>query len=208
MDDEDRRFFLGYLSYATTTHDLAIHAYVLMTNHVHVLATPAAPDSAPRSMHKLGSTYARYFNDKYKRTGTLWEGRYKAAIVHDEQYLFACMRYVELNPVRAQIAAHPGDYAWSSYPCNALGHRDNLVSHHALYLALGVLPEQRSSAYRELFGSALAGDVVARIREDTHRGWAIGDDHFCGSVEANSRRARPTARGRKVSLTPGRTLAN
>jgi putative transposase len=208
VDDEDRRFFLGYLSHARNRHGLAIHAYVLMTNHVHLVATPATPDSAPRTMHLLGSLYARYFNDRYDRTGTLWEGRYKAAIVHDEQYLLACMRYVELNPVRAQMVSEPGNYPWSSYRCTGLASPDHLVTPHALYLELGARPEERSATYRELFGSPLAQDTVARIREDTHRGWAIGDERFCERVNASSRRARPSLRGRKSRPPLGAAPAN
>jgi putative transposase len=202
VDDDDRRFFLAYLSHVAARHALAIHAYVLMTNHVHVLATPATEASASRTMHALGLVYARYFNDRYARTGTLWEGRYRASVIDDDQYLLTCMRYIELNPVRAHIVALPGEYPWSSHRCNAYGRYDPLVTPHALFLTLASRQESRNAVYRDLFESTMEDEAIARIREGTHRGWAVGDDGFCTRVDASSRRARPSPRGRKTRPPP------
>jgi putative transposase len=137
FSDEDRVLYLGWLLAAAREHGCAIHAYVLMTNHVHLLLTPARADSLPRLMQSLGRRYVRYVNDAHRRTGTLWEGRYRAAPIDSEAYLLACCRYIELNPMRARMVRSPRDYRWSSYRANALGAADPLVRPHALYLTLG-----------------------------------------------------------------------
>ena len=126
----DLAFFRGCLAHAARRHAVAIHAYVLMTNHVHLLVTPTFAMSVPKMMQSIGRIYVQYFNSVYRRTGTLWEGRYKAAIVDDERYLLTCMRYIELNPVRAHMAASPGDFGWSSFRANACGAPDDLVVPH------------------------------------------------------------------------------
>ena len=126
----------------------AVHAYVLMTHHVHLLVTPATAGSIGRVMQSLGRRYVRYINDRYHRTGTLWEGRYKACLVEDSGHLMRCHRYIELNPLRAAMVTNPADYPWSSHRCDAYGEHDLLVSQHAAYLSLSSNPVERQQAYR------------------------------------------------------------
>ncbi len=197
-DDDDRRFLRGYLGYTLRIHEVAAHAYVFMTNHVHLLATPDSPQSMPRAMQDMGRTYVRYFNDKYGRTGTLWEGRYRAAIVDDEHYLLTCMRYIELNPVRARMVEHPSEFQWSSFACNAMGSRDPLVTPHALYLALGASAALRRRAYGEATGMSIPQEELDRIRDATRFGWALGGSDFCARVDRLTRRATRQALGRPV----------
>ena len=134
--DDDYSFYLDCLQEAAGHHGCAIHAYVLMTNHVHLLVTPEIEQSLPKTLQSVGRRYVQYFNYTYDRTGTLWEGRYKATLIDSERYLLTCMRYIELNPVRACMVNHPGDYQWSSYPCNAWGVENPLVNEHLVYQCL------------------------------------------------------------------------
>jgi putative transposase len=136
-------FYRGCLARAARDHGVTIHAYVFMTNHVHLLATPSVATSVPKMMQSIGRIYVKYYNAAYRRTGTLWEGRHKAAIVDDERYLLTCMRYIELNPVRARMAAAPGEFPWSSFSANAYGAADDLLEPHAIYRRLGASPEAR-----------------------------------------------------------------
>ena len=140
----DMRFYPDCLARAARDFGVAIHAYVFMTNHVHLLATPRLAVSVPKMMQSIGRIYVQYFNSMYRRTGTLWEGRYKAAIVDDERSLLTCMRYIELNPVRAHMVASPGEFPWSSFSANACGTTDDLVEAHAIYRQLGPSPEPPS----------------------------------------------------------------
>jgi putative transposase len=145
-DDRDRRYYLEWLRKGAREFGVALHAYVLMSNHVHLLASPADEDSVPRMMHSLGR-YVGWFNYTHDRTGTLWEGRYRSTLVDTDAYLLACMRYVELNPVRAGMVARPADYPWSSHRSNALSTFDPLVASHPLYEQLAATPEARRVAY-------------------------------------------------------------
>lgn len=147
--EEDYRFYLEKLQAACHRHDCAIHAYVLMTNHVHLLATPNTENSLSKMIQMLGRYYVQYINTNYQRTGTLWEGRYKATLIDSEHYLLTCCRYIELNPVRAGIVKHPSAYRWSSYHHNALGKADPLITPHSLYKRLGKDETSRQSAYRQ-----------------------------------------------------------
>jgi len=197
-EKEDREFYRAYLRHAARRHGVAVHAYVLMTNHVHLLATPATTASMPKVMHAANLVYARYFNDKYKRTGTIWEGRYKAAIIDSDSYLLTCMRYIELNPVRAGIVEDPARYPWSSFAANALGALDPLVTPHPLYQRLDKDAGARCRAYLACAGMQLSRDEVDRLRDSTHNGWAVGSADFCERVEAISRRAQRLPRGRRA----------
>lgn len=189
--------YRGWLAEAAAAHGCAIHAYVFMTNHVHLLVTPAAADSLPRTMQSLGRRYVRHVNAVYRRTGTLWEGRYRAAPIDSEAYFIACMRYIELNPVRAGLAAQPGDYAWSSYRAHAEGRADPLVREHALYRALGATPAERQAAYRRLFDAPLAAAFVDEVRAATNGGWALGGERFKAQIaRALGRRVEPGTPGR------------
>ncbi|MEQ1600275.1 MAG: transposase [Methylophilaceae bacterium] len=195
--DDDYRFYLRCLQEAAKRHALKIHAYVLMTNHVHLLVSPETESSLPKTLQSIGRRYVQYFNFSYGRTGTLWEGRYKSTLIDSERYLLTCMRYIEMNPARANMVAQPGDYAWSSYPANALGQTNQLITPHALYQSLGHSDEERQSAYRQLFQTQVTELDIASIRDATNKGWALGDSHFGAKVEAlTKRRAMPLSRGR------------
>jgi len=182
--ERDYHFYLEKLYEAAKKHRCDIHAYVLMTNHVHLLVTPHSEEGIGKMMQMLGRYYVQYFNYCYKRTGTLWEGRYKATIIDTEQYLLTCMRYIELNPVRAQgMVDHPSEYPWSSYRCNALGETDKLIMPHQEYEGLGATDEQRESAYRQLFHSHITDVTLEAIREATNKAWVLGSDSFKNKLE-------------------------
>lgn len=163
---EDFAFYHWALKESAVHAECAVHAYALMNNHVHLLLTPADVFGPARLMESLGRRYVRYFNDRYRRTGTLWEGRFRSAVVGTTAYLFACSRYVELNPVRAGLVDEPSEWIWSSFRCNALGHVDTIVTPRPEYDALGVNREARLRAYRALCGSELSPSDVATIRAD------------------------------------------
>ena len=167
----DAERFLEILDEARQECRVDVHAYVLMTNHVHLLATPQEdPNGIIQMMKSLCQRYAQYFNKRHERTGGLFEGRYRSCLVGEEPYLFACYRYIELNPVRAGMVAHPGDYRWSSYPANALGSDDPLITPHPLYLASARDPQQRRHRYRQLFDAPLPDATLEEIRQQTRRG--------------------------------------
>ncbi|MCI0505129.1 MAG: transposase [Gammaproteobacteria bacterium] len=152
FSEQDYRRYLEDLEEVAGKYDCRIHAYVLMTNHVHMLITPMVDHGISQMMQALGRRYVCYVNKTYNRTGTLWEGRYKSCLIDSDRYLLTCMRYIELNPVRADMVSHPGEYQWSSYRANAQREESILIEHHPLYLELGTSTEERSMAYRELFG--------------------------------------------------------
>lgn len=189
--EADYQFFRDALAEAANKHGLAIHAYIWMTNHIHLLATPGADDSISKVFQSVGRRYVQYFNYTYQRSGTLWEGRYRATVVDSEQYLLTLMRYIELNPVRANMVAHPRDYPWSSHAFNALGEtgpNSNWLTPHPEYSRLGRSPDERQSAYRQLFKAAISGQDLKSIRESTHKGWALGGERFKEKVEALAHR--------------------
>lgn len=193
---EDYRYYLGKLRAAADKHACRIHAYVLMTNHVHLLITPEQQGGIGKLMQMLGRYYVQYFNYHYERTGTLWEGRYKATLIDSEAYLLTCMRYIELNPVRAGMVDHPSEYPWSSYPHNADGQADPMIAPHREYRRLGEAPNERQAAYRQLFRGRLAEDTLHTIREATNKAWVLGNDRFRQKIERQlERRAAPQAKG-------------
>ena len=197
FDDEDRTFCLAWLAEAAARYGCAIHAYVLMTNHVHLLVTPSDAESLPRTMQSLGRRYVRHVNAAYRRTGTLWEGRYRAAPIESEDYFLSCCRYIELNPVRARMVAHPRDYPWSSWRAHAQGAVDPLAADHPLYRALGGNAAERQAAYRALFRAALGDEFVEAVRAATNGGWALGGERFKRKVAKSSgRRSEPLPAGR------------
>ena len=151
FSEEDYLFYLDWLREYAQSTGCSIHAYVLMTNHVHILLTPSKSDSAGNLMKRLGQRYVQYINRTYKRSGTLWEGRFRSSIIQQQEYLFSCQRYIEMNPVRAGMVEHPGEYRWSSYQANGQGRSSDLISHHSLYRSLGRTDADRLMAYRELF---------------------------------------------------------
>ena len=182
--EDDYLFYLDKLSEAADKHQCDIHAYVLMTNHVHLLVTPHTKEGIAKMMQTLGRYYVQYFNQHYKRTGTLWEGRYKATLIDTEHYLLTCMRYIELNPVRAKnMVTHPSKYPWSSYHHNALGQQDKLITEHGEYKRLDIIKENRLSAYRQLFRSRIPDIALNAIREATNKAWVLGDNNFKRRIE-------------------------
>ena len=164
IDRADREHYLLALRDSSRRAGCVIHAYVLMTNHVHILATPRGIRGPALMMQSLGRRYVRYFNERHGRTGTLWEGRYRSKLIDSERYLLACSRYIELNPVRAGIAAVPGAYRWSSFRGNGEGAPDHLITAHATYRALGETSAERREAYRALFAVRLGVDAIDAIR--------------------------------------------
>ncbi|RDE22355.1 transposase [Motiliproteus coralliicola] len=196
VTDEDYRFYLEKLVELCERYRCAIHAYVLMTNHVHLLVTPDTKDGLGRLMQGMGRYYVRYFNHCYRRTGALWEGRFKSAPVDSERYLLTCYRYIELNPVRAAMVEHPAQYPWSSYRSNGLGEDDPVVIPHPLFQALGQGDKERQVAYKALFDRAIDPKDEAEIRWNTAKSWAIGDTRFKEQIEqATARAASPRPRG-------------
>lgn len=195
--DEDYHFYLDCLHEYAQKADCAIHAYILMTNHVHILLTPAKENSAGELMKRLGQRYVQYINRTYKRSGTLWEGRFRSCIIQQENYLLACQRYIELNPVRAAMVEHPEEYRWSSYRTNAQGESNALLRPHPIYLDLGKMEEERHAAYRELFRFHLEPGVIDNIRNATNGNFVVGNDRFQNEIsQALGRRVKPGAVGR------------
>jgi putative transposase len=180
---DDYLFYLECLSEACLKHQVSVHAYVLMTNHVHLLMTPVSSSSIPKVMQSIGRRYVQYINKTYRRSGTLWEGRYKASIVDAENYLLACYRYIELNPVRASMVEHPADYPWSSYQVNAgIKPRRQLVMHD-IYQRLGIDEYSRQYAYRELFSVDLSKNLLHDIQRAIGFSMPLGNESFIKQIE-------------------------
>jgi putative transposase len=197
--DEDARFYLDWLREHAGKTGCRIHAYVLMTNHVHLLLSASTPDGAGALMKALGQRYVQYINRTYRRSGTLWEGRFRSCLTQEESYLLACQRYIELNPVRAGMVDHPAEFRWSSYQANAQGEPDAVIEPHPLYLALGTTAATRQAAYRELFRYELDPGAVDAIRQATNGNYALGDERFGAEIAAMlGRRAVRGKAGRPV----------
>jgi putative transposase len=197
FSDADHAKYLWWLAEALREAECALHAYVLMTNHVHLLLTPARATAIPNIMMSVGRRYVHYINRKYGRTGTLWDSRYRSSIVQTDRYLLACQRYIELNPVRADMVADPAQYRWSSYRRNALGMRDDMVTQHPLYLDLGLDDASRLGAYRRLFGSQRLTRETDELRIALNQGQPFGDGRFLKVVEeVTGARREVRARGR------------
>ena len=195
--EEDYRFYLDRLLEASRKYGCSIYAYVLMTNHVHLLASAQRCYGLSLMMQYVGRYFVRYINRAYRRSGTLWEGRFRASLVDKETYFLRCCRYVECNPVRAQMVVAPGNYPWSSYPCHAFGVPDKLVTTHEEYDRLGETVEDRQRAYRELFRSELDSSELGQIRDTVNSGWPLGSDRFKDEIESALKCVvRPPKRGR------------
>ncbi|MBA1148595.1 transposase [Ectothiorhodospiraceae bacterium WFHF3C12] len=201
--DEDCSRFLEWLAECAEEASCRVHAYVLMTNHVHLLLTPQRWDSAGLLLKRLGQRYVQYVNRTYRRSGTLWEGRFRSCLVADERYVLTCQRYIELNPVRAGMVEHPAEYPWSSYRCSARGESSDVLTPHSAYLELGNTMPERLTAYRSLFEDALGTEVVHEIRSATNGNYALGSERFREEVERTlGRRVAPGRPGRpKKALT-------
>ena len=183
LDAMDFSLYASWLKNYSHVNRVSIHAWVFMTNHVHLLATPEDDFGISKLMQSLGRNYVRYFNKKYHRTGTLWEGRFKSCLVDTENYLFNCYRYIEENPVRAKMVSHPEHYKWSSYHCNANGKESKLCKPHPLYLELGMNDNARQRAYEDLFEGHLRDSIVNKIRKCINTGDILGDELFIDGIE-------------------------
>lgn len=186
QDDYTR--YLETLAEISLRYECAIHAYVLMTNHVHLLLSPAYKDSASLMMKHLGQRYVQYINRQYRRSGTLWEGRFRSCLAQRDEYVLTCYRYIELNPVRAGMVAHPRDYRWSSYRCNAQGNVNTLITPHHEFERLGSTDTARRLAYQQLFAAHIDPERIAEIRDATNGNYVLGNDLFKEEVSRMLRR--------------------
>jgi len=198
FEDGDYQAYLGWMKEAAERYDCAIHAYVLMTNHIHILSTPNDKEGISRMMQYVGRRYVPYINLSYGTSGSIWEGRYKASLISDEQYLLICMRYIELNPVRANMMNSPGYYHWSSYRHNAQGKNERIVTEHPIYTDLGKTKTTRCENYKDLFKAHIDFDELKSIRAAWQTGTPLGNDHFREKIErklktkiGQARRGRP-----------------
>ena len=196
FDDSDYHVYLNWLGEAMQKYGCRLHAYVLMTNHVHLLLTPESKSSIGHTLQSLGRRYVRYINGVYHRTGTLWEGRFKSSVIQSERYLLTCYRYIELNPVRAGMVGLPEEYRWSSYAHNGLGCKNKYIVAHKEYLQLGASESERCGAYRALFGGHIDTLVLHKIRDSTNRNIVLGNERFRDEIEAQlNRRVRRYSHG-------------
>ena len=195
--EEDMKAYLNWLKEFSKKYKVDVHAWVLMTNHVHILCTPQEEEAISRMMQSIGRMYVRYYNYTYKRSGTLWEGRFKSSLVQSERYLLELYRYIELNPVRAEMVDDPAEYSWSSYASNALGIRTELQTPHSEYLSLGKTKEERLENYRALFKAHVNAELLKEIRESVNKGLPLGSERFTAQIEAlTDRRVTPRKAGR------------
>ena len=194
MDQADRQQMLDLLELQARQDEVAIHAYVLMDNHFHLLLTPQTADGLSHMMQAVGRRYVRYFNDRHGRSGTLWEGRYKSTLVETERYLLACMCYIDLNPVRAGLVAQARDYAWSSHSHYAGLRSDRLISPHPLYWALGNTPFAREAAYARLVQDGLSAAQQQELTDSVLKGWALGGPGFIAELQKKTDRRLSKAR--------------
>lgn len=183
VEPENYQFYLDLWQEVSRRYGVKVHAYCLMTNHIHFLATPSTETALSNTMKVVGSRYAQYINKKYLRTGTLWEGRHRSSLVQQDLYLLTCYRYIELNPVRAKMVSRPEEYRWSSYLSNGWGKKSMVVPHQG-YLDLGGNQEARCHAYRYLFENQLSEENMHLIRKAAHYCQPIGDDRFRKQIES------------------------
>jgi putative transposase len=196
-ESDDYSTFLNWLRDAAKQYKVAIHAYVLMPNHLHLLATPVDEDGLARMMQWVGRHYVPYFNKKYGRNGTLWASRFKAVALEASRYLLMCSHYIERNPVRSGIVVDAADYAWSSYGHHIGAKQDLLVTDHAIYWSLGNTPFERDASYRRMVEQGLSQKELMELRDTVNKGWVLGSDGFKKMLETElNRRVQPAKRGR------------
>lgn len=196
-NNKDMKAYLNWLKEFSNKYLVDVHAWVLMTNHVHILCTPHEEGAISKMMQSLGRMYVRHYNYTYQRSGTLWEGRYKSSLIQSEIYLLELYRYIELNPVRAGMVDDPSEYSWSSYACNGLGLDTDLQTPHELYVALGKTKTERLEAYSQLFKTHTGVELLKEIRDSVNKGLALGNEHFTLQIEAlTKRRVTPKKAGR------------
>ena len=203
--EDDYASYLQWLGEALSAAECALHAYVLMTNHVHLLLTPKRAEAVPNLVISLGRRYVQYINRTYRRTGTLWDSRYKSSPVQAKTYLLVCQRYIELNPVRAALVEDPAHYRWTSYRANGLGQPDVRLTPHALYQALGRSEKERLAQYRGLFRAQLDRAAIDDIRLALNQSQPLGNARFYAKIErmtGQRREARPRGRPRASERAP------
>lgn len=206
--EEDYQSYLHWLGEALGEAECKLHAYVLMTNHVHLLLTPKKAETVQKLIISLGRRYVQYINRSYRRTGTLWDSRYKSSLVQADTYLLTCQRYIELNPVRAAMVEDPAHYRWTSYRANGLGGLDARLTPHSIYLALGRNDRERQAAYRALFRAQLDRAAIDDIRLALNQSQPLGNARFYAKIESMTgvrREARPRGRPRKEAADGGKT---
>jgi len=201
FEPENYQYYLELLRDKVPLYGVVLHAYALMTNHIHLLLTPSVNDSISRLMRVVGSRYAYYMNKTYRRSGTVWEGRHKSSLIDADNYLLKCYRYIEMNPVVANMVKRPEEYKWSSYRVNAWGENSEQVTPHYLYNALGSTFKARNYSYRELFKTNLDDKDIHVIRNAAHYCQPTGNDYFKESIERQigrklgyAKRGRPAKR--------------
>jgi putative transposase len=205
FSDVDRRFYLKCLARSASRAGCSIHAYVLMPNHVHLLVTPSKAGSVGAMMQEIGRRYVRVINTLHGRTGTLWEGRFKSCLVDSETYLLVCHAYIELNPVRAGLAAQPASYPWSSHAHYTSAKSDRLITEHGLFLGFGADRSERQAAFRSQFVNAIDRKTLTRIRDATNSGSALGSADFLRAIEQRlGRPVRRAKRGRPPGCAGGK----
>lgn len=208
FENDDYSAYFHWLDEAARRYDCQIHAYVLMTNHIHLLVTPDDKQGISRMMQYIGRHYVPYINHTYGSSGSIWEGRYKASLIHDEQYLLTCMRYIELNPVRADMTKKPSQYRWSSYRFNAQGKENKLITAHPIYRQLGRTRAAQCDAYKALFSAHVDANDLKDIRSALQTGTPLGNGYFKEAIEkklktkvGQARRGRPNVRVKTVGMS-------
>jgi putative transposase len=197
FSEDDYLFYLELLAEQANKNSCEIHAWCLMTNHVHLLISPHEHSSTSLLMKGIGQRYVQYINRTYGRSGTLWEGRFRSCLVQSDSYVLACYRYIEMNPVRAKMVTHPAEYRWSSYRANVQSEFSHLITPHAQYLSLGDTDVSTAEVYRELFRSKLEIGLVDQIRAATNGNYVLGGSRFAAEIEAMiGRRTRRGCPGR------------
>lgn len=184
----DYQFFLQLMDENARKFEVAVHAYVLMGNHFHLLVTPHTAGGLPQMMQAVGRSYVRYFNDLRGRTGTLWEGRYRSTLIQTDRYLLTCMAYIDLNPVRSGLVADPKDYPWSSYGHHAGLRTDKLISPHPLFWSLGNTPFSREAAYAEMVRAGINAGQQDLLTQSVLSGWALGEPDFVADLQKRTER--------------------
>ena len=207
FSEEDYTSYLHWLGESLSINECQLHAYALMTNHVHLLLTPRKAEAVPKLIMSLGRRYVQYINRTYKRTGTLWDSRYKSSVIQADTYLLTCQRYIELNPVRAAMVDDPAHYRWTSYRHNALGATDSRITPHVLYQSLGQTDKSRQAAYRALFRAELAAVAIDDIRLALNQNQPLGNARFYARIEkATGVRREARLRGRPRLETVGKEI--
>ncbi|MEO7494495.1 MAG: transposase [Massilia sp.] len=196
-EPEDYQRFLVWLRESAREFGVAVHAYALMPDHLHLLATPSDATCLAQTMQRVGRFYVPWYNGKYNRAGSLFQGRFRTSLIEAQRYFMVCSRYIELNPVRTRMVAEPGEYPWSSYAHHAGIRPDPVITDHMLYWSLGNTPFQREAAYKEMVTQSLSKDELDTVSQALHKGWPLGSHDFkLGLQNQLQRQVLPAKRGR------------